>query len=641
MAARCCEGAGHRPRDHGKRPVEGTARTSPSRVSANPFSCNKGVTETGPACPAGRITRPVSRRGHAGRPAPVARRPCLLFGVPALLPFVASLLALAPPEPADTLLLQAVRYVTEAARQHQREEGTPGLALVLVTRDTVVASIAFGVTELGGAGRPVTDTTRFQAGSLSKAFTAAALLQLQEEGLVDLQRPVATYLPWFRVRTPGPPITLHHLLTHTAGLPRDRSDLPSSPYTALALRDRDPARPAGVRFTYSNIGYQLLSLVLEEVEGRPFAEAIRARVLDPLGLTHTAPSVTQEGRQASATGYQYLYDDRPPLPGAALVPAPWNENSGGDANIVTTAQDLATFLRMLLGQGVVDGRRVLQPRSFARMVQRTVPAPELGRDAFYGYGVVLGTLEGDPILWHSGGMPGFRAMLAGDLDEGLGVVVLMNGPGNPRRLGEYALRALIAARRGHAPPPVEESAPPAVIPEAASFAGDFRDSSGAVARLLAVGDSLWLEADGVRAPLYRDAPATFVTPHPAFQLFPLHVVRVQGRPTEFWSGGRWFTSAAYRGPLRFDAPAAWAGYVGHYRAQVPYDSNYRVVFRKGRLYLVSPEGLEEGLLPLGGGEFRVGDDPQGVERVRFADVVSGRALRMNLSGTEYYRATTP
>ena len=559
----------------------------------------------------------------------------------ALAPLVASLLAPAAPPPADTLLLQAVRYVTEAARQHQREEGTPGMALALVTRDTVVAYIALGVTELGGAGRPVTDTTRFQAGSLSKAFTAAALLQLQEEGLVDLQRPVATYLPWFRVRAPGSPVTLHHLLTHTAGLPRDRSDLPSSPYTALALRDRDLARPAGTRFTYSNIGYQLLSLVIEEVEGRPFADAIRARVLEPLRLTRTAPSVTQEGRQAAATGYQYLFDDRPPLPGAALVPAPWNENSGGDANIVSTARDLATFLRMLLGQGIVDGRRVLQPRSFARMVQRTVPAPELGHDAFYGYGVVLGTLEGDPILWHSGGMPGFRAMLAGDLDEGLGVVILMNGPGNPRRLGEYALRALIAARRGHAPPPVEESAPPAVIPEAATYAGEFRDSGGAGARLLAAGDSLWLEADGLRAPLYRDGRATFVTPHPAFQLFPLHVVREGGEATEFWSGGRWFTSPAYRGPRRFDAPAAWSGYVGHYRAQVPYDSNYRVVLRKGRLYLVSPEGIEEGLLPLGGGEFRVGDDPQAVERVRFADVVSGRALRMNLSGTEYYRATTP
>lgn len=556
----------------------------------------------------------------------------------ALLP---ALLVLAPPDAPDSTLARAVRYVTEAARQHQREEGTPGIALALVTRETVVASITLGVTDLGQGGAPVRDTTRFQAGSLSKAFTAAILLQLQEEGLVDLQRPVADYLPWFRVRSPGAPITLHHLLTHTAGLPRDRSDLPSSPYTALALRDRELASPAGARFAYSNIGYQLLSLVVEEVEGRPFTESVRARILGPLGLTRTAPAVTQEGRLTGATGYQYLFDDRPPLPGDPLVPVPWNETSGGDANIVTTAGDLATVLRMLLAQGRAGPRRLLQPASFARMVQRTVPAPELGPGMFYGYGVALGELEGDPILWHSGGMPGFRAMVAGDLDEGLGVVVLMNGPGNPRRLGEYALRALIAARRGREPPPVPVAAPPAVIPEATRLAGEFRDAEGTVVRIEAAGDSLFVVADGVRAPLYRDGPGTFVTPHPDFTRFPLRVRREGDRVTELVHGGRWWTTDAYRGPRHFEAPAAWASYVGHYRAQVPYYSNYRVVLRQGQLLLVSPEGFEEPLVPLGPAMFRVGGEARAVEQVRFADIVSGRALRLNLSGTDYYRTTTP
>lgn len=541
---------------------------------------------------------------------------------------------------ADAGLERALAYVAAAAQEHQQEEGAPGIAIAILTREGALLTRSLGVQDLATRA-PMTDTTRFLAGSISKAFTAAALLQLQEEGLVDLHRPVSDYLPWFKVRSPYAPITLHHLLTHTAGLPRDRSDLPSSPYTALALKDREMSVPPGERFAYSNIGYQLLSLVAEEVEGRAFAEIIGARVLAPLGLRDTRAAVTQDGRLSVATGYQYLFDDRPPMPGQPLVPVAWGENTAGDANIVTTVRDLAVFLRALLNQGRGASRMLLQPASFARMVQRTVPAEELGAGEFYGYGVVLGSIEGDPVLWHSGGMPGFRTMMLGDLDEGLGVVVLMNGPGNPRRLAEYSLRVLIAARRNRPLPPVPVAAAPEVIPGAADYAGRYADSAGRTILLEATGDRLFLDTPAGRAPLLRSGPDAFVTAHRDFTLFPVRFVRQAGVVAELLYGGRWYTNERYRGPGRFPHPATWEGYTGHYRAQVPYYSNYRIVLRKGALLLVSPEGYEEPLIPLGGQEFRVGADERAVERARFTDVVSGRALRMSLSGTDYYRTTSP
>ncbi len=558
-------------------------------------------------------------------------------------PPLALLLALAQapaPGAPDSAVLRALPYIDAAAREHLRREPAPGLALAVVADGRVAAVRAYGVADLA-SGAAVTGDTRFLAGSVSKAFTAVALLQLQEEGLVDLQRPVADYLPWFRVRGAETPITLHHLLTHTAGLPRDRSDLPSSPYTALALRDRVIDAPPGSRFAYSNIGYQLLSLAIEEVLGRPFTQAIRERVLAPLDLSRTDPAVTQEARLSTATGYEYLFDDRPPLPGEPVVPAAWGEYSAGDANLVTSAPDLGRFLVALLDQGAPAGRRLLQPRSFARMIQRTVPAPELGPGAYYGYGVVLTELEGDPILWHSGGMPGYRAMLIGDLDERLGVVLLMNGPGAPRELGEYALRSLIATRRGSAPPPVPVAAPPDSIPDAAEWAGAYADSAGGGIVLERDGWRLFLRDGAARAPLLRGGPDRLLTSDSAWSRFPVRAVREGGRIVELVHGPRWFRRPDSPSPRAPSAPAGWQAYPGHYRAQVPYDSNVRVVVRHGELLLLSPEGNEEKLVPGPGGIFRVGAEGRGVERVRFFDVVSGRALRVELSGTSYYRADSP
>lgn len=548
-------------------------------------------------------------------------------------------LAVAPP-PSDTGFTRAVAYIEAAAREYLREEGTPGLALAIVDRDSLLVIRSFGVADRG-TGMPVTGSTRFLAGSVSKAFTAIALLQLQEEGLIDVSRPLQDYLPWFRVHSPGGPITLHQLLTHTAGLPRDRNDLPASPYTALALRDRELGVAPGTIFAYSNIGYQLLSLVIEEVEGRPFAESIRSRVLTPLGLQQTDAAVTQEGRLVAATGYQWLYDDRPPYPGEPLVPVAWTEYGAGDANIVSTAPDLARLLRVLLNQGKGPAGRLLQPVSFGRMVQRTVPALELGPGQFYGYGIALAERNGDPTIWHSGGMPGFGAMLLGDMNEGVGIVILINGPGSVRRLAEYALDVLVSARRDQAPPSVPVEAALDSVPDAGQYAGSYTDPAGLSLGVVAEAGRLVLVSPTGRSVLYRDGEDSFLSLDTAFARFPIRFGRKDGRVVELVHGGQWYAGTAFRGPPTVRQPGAWQAYVGHYRAQVPYYSNYRVIARRGELLLVSPEGFEEPLVPLGEARFRVGSGAGAVERVRFADVVSGRALRLNLSGTDYYRTTSP
>src|SRR5262245_17910722 len=147
--------------------------------------------------------------------------------------------------------------VAEFATARMREGGTPGMALAITSRDRLLHVGAFGFANLP-AQRPVTRDTLFEIGSISKSFTSIALLQLRDEHRFDPQAPIARYLPWFSVKTKYAPITGHHLMTHTAGLPRDRDDVPSSPFQAYAVRDREMGYAPGSHFAYSNVGYQVL-----------------------------------------------------------------------------------------------------------------------------------------------------------------------------------------------------------------------------------------------------------------------------------------------------------------------------------------------------------------------------------------------
>jgi D-alanyl-D-alanine carboxypeptidase len=232
-------------------------------------------------------------------------------------------------------------------------------------------------------------------------------------------------------------------------------------------------------------------------------------------------------------------------------------------------------------------------------------------------------------------------MLLGDMDEGVGIVILMNGPGNPRRLAEYAIDALVATRRGGAPPPVPVEAALDSVADATAYAGSYSDSTGWSLEVEAEAGRLTLVTPTGRSILYRDGEDSFLSLDTAFARFPLHFGRKDGCVVELIHGGHWFAGTAYQGPVSIHQPPAWRAYIGHYRAQVPYYSNYRVIARRGELLLVSPEGVEEVLVPLGGARFSVGKEPQAVEQVQFLDVVSGRALRLTLAGTDYYRSTAP
>ncbi len=512
----------------------------------------------------------------------------------------------------------------------------PGLALALTDRERLLHVAAYGWADVA-AGKPATPDTLFEIGSISKSFTAIALLQLAEAGQIDLHAPVTRYLPWFHVPSPHEPITLHHLLTHSAGIITGTDFTTEARYEVWALRESMASTPPGSRFHYSNVGYKALGLVLETVLGQSLAQILRQRLLDPLGMAASEPVITHETRRRLAVGYDFFYDDRPAHSSDPLVPATWFETGTADGSIAATAADMAAYLRMLLNRGQGPDGRLLSEASFALLTQQAVVTSDKEGD-FYGYGLFIPTWSGHAPIGHSGGMVGYVAEILGDLVDGLGVVLLVNGRTETYPLARALLEFVCAAWRGDELPALPPS-DPKHVENGADYAGNYRGPEGEL-RLMDEGGRLVLHLADRPLLLERCGEDCFVVPHADWRLLPLRFRREAGRVVEALHGARWYARDGGGEWATFNCPAEWAAYPGHYRAHNPWVSNVRVVLRKGQLLLIEPPGEEHALAPLGDGRFRVGEEGS-PEYIAFDTPIDGRTVRANWSGCFCYRTFTP
>jgi hypothetical protein len=365
-------------------------------------------------------------------------------------------------------------------------------------------------------------------------------------------------------------------------------------------------------------------------------------------MTASEPAITNALRPRLAVGYVSLYDDRPAHSSHPLVPATWLETESGDGSIASTPEEMAVYLRMLLNRGRGARERLLSESGFATMTQRVIAIGEGDEPPYYGYGLNTREVEGHTYVGHPGGMVGYSAAILGDLDDGLGVIVLVNGPGRPSAISRQALTLLRAARRGDALSVPLEPPDPTLNDDVAAYAGTYRGDVRTF-RLVAEDDRLVLDDDSDRVVLepYFDAD-TFIVPHPAYDRFVFTFGRQAetGDVVELFHGAGWYVNNCYQGPTSFDTPPEWDAFQGHYRAHNPWATNFRVVRRKGQLWLIcpaAPDGFEDEqpLVPLGDGSFRAGAEETSPERVRFDAVVDGKALRAVLSDGYYERDFTP
>ncbi len=550
------------------------------------------------------------------------------------------LLAILPPpawtQAKDDRLAGAWEAIDRFVERSMKEERTPGLALAVTSKEGLLRAANYGWADLKTRA-PVRPDTLFEIGSTSKSFTAIVLLQLREEGKLDLRKPVSTFLPWFKVQSRFEPATVHDLLTHRSGLPRDRDDIPSSLFQAAALEEREMGSPPGKTFAYSNVGYQVLGYLAEAVGKEPYPKALRRRVLEPLGMSSSVPCFTHETRPRLAVGYTPLYDDRPAHVSHPLVEATWLEYGAGDGSISATATDLAAYLRMLLNRGAGTERRILSKESFELFLSRPVPGEE---EEYYAYGMSVGKKEGRTRIAHGGGMVGYSCGFTGDLDAGVGAVALVNGPGDPGAIAKFAREAVIAAIAGKALPPLPNSPSPTRVEKASEYAGHFRSAEGKTLALEAKGEELFLLAGSERIALEPRGKDAFLANHPDFALFLLRFLREGEKVVRATHGAETFEREGGTPPPSPAPPEAWHAYQGHYRSYSPWMSNFRVVLRRGRLFLLYPHGPEVLLVEASPGLFRAADEDS-AEEVRFDSIVDGRALRAAVSGAVFYRTFTP
>lgn len=339
-------------------------------------------------------------------------------------------------------------------RRQMSVNGIPGVSIALVDDRNILWAEGFGWADRERKRRATSETV-YQIGSITKLFNAVAILQLHDAGLLSLDRPLTDYLPEFRMRTRWPqaaPITPRALLSHHGGLPTYylKGFFSNEPLRQLLdeLRDEHLAYEPHTVFNYSNLGPNLLGVILEHLRGLSYADAMARALLAPLGMQHSG--FAPDGRAAEQLARGYVYD-RP------VDPTPIRDIPAG--GLYSNVLDLSRFMQMVLNGGTLDGTRLLSPEALAESMTPQYADCALDFGHRYGLGWMLSGLRlenSGAQAWHNGGTKAFLSQMALLPDRKLGVVVLANSDRANALVhdaAEEALRLAMEVRDG-APPPV-------------------------------------------------------------------------------------------------------------------------------------------------------------------------------------------
>ena len=322
--------------------------------------------------------------------------------------------------------------------------GQPGLSIAIVHDQAIVWAAGFGRAGLEHDQR-ATPETLYRIASITKLFTSTAILQLRDAGRVQLDDPIVKHVPWFTIGQPyadAPVMTIRHLLTHTAGLPREAGfpywsdgDFPTIDQVRERLPRQRAALPTETEWKYSNLGLTVAGEIVAAVAGCPYAEYVTQHVLEPLGMKRTYVTTPPADHPDLATGYTRR------LPGVPRTPAPRTDGRGitAAANMTTCATDLARFAMLQFREGATGGAQILRS-STLREMQRPHWV-ESDWTAGWGLGFRIIRQNGKTYVGHGGALRGYRTQLQLCPAERVGVVVLTNADdGEPLKYSDKAFQ---------------------------------------------------------------------------------------------------------------------------------------------------------------------------------------------------------
>jgi CubicO group peptidase (beta-lactamase class C family) len=321
-----------------------------------------------------------------------------------------------------------------------KEFEVPGLALSVVKDGTVVVAKGYGIRRMGEPA-PVDARTLFGIASNTKVFTAAALGLLVEEGKIDWDAPVITYLPWFRLSDPfvTRELTVRDLLVHRSGFGLGAGDLlwwPASTYSrreiAQRLKDVPLATSFRSAYAYDNVLYLIAGEVIETISGQSWEGFVSSRILLKTGMTgsNVRHSDAREGANVATP--------HAPVAGKVRAIAPFDsDNTNPAGGINSTAEDMARWMNVLLAKGQLpDGSRLFAERTYRQLTALVTPMtvsqvpPEVAdlQPNFSGYALGLAVVDyrGRKVLMHTGGLPGYVSKVFWIPDINFGVAVLTN-----------------------------------------------------------------------------------------------------------------------------------------------------------------------------------------------------------------------
>jgi D-alanyl-D-alanine carboxypeptidase len=530
----------------------------------------------------------------------------------------------------------------------------PGMTLALTDSSKTLRTAGYGFADVDKR-IAVNEQHLFQIGSITKSFVALVLLQMRDEGKLDLHTQVLDYLPQLPIDARFGPITIHHLLTHTSGLP-DNLGVFVGDAEARIVQGFTP----GEHFHYCNTGFDILGLLAEKLDDRPWRECARARIFAPLGMTETVGVISTASRGRMAIGYQAFWDDQVYPRQGKLSPAPNLVMDNAAGCIASTPGDMARYARMLLNHGQGPHGRVVSEQSFALMSTPYIKAPEFSETASYGYGIAVDTLNGHKILRHTGGMVAFASSIHTDLDGGVAAFASINAMQGyrPTAVTEFAVRLLSAERDAKTLPAAPAIANPFEMDNAADYAGAFTHGNGRKLEFAAEGKQLFLTVEGKRLPLQHTHGDNFISTIEGvfadhafiFGRARAETVKSETQPAsvsgvsnggsheklglvvEVSYGSDWYVNAKYSGPHSFTAPKEYGAFAGRYRSESAWGGDALAYVLKGQLML---DGRT--LHRIGGSLFRLGDEEWMPDTAEFLCAFEGKARILRISGMDFWR----